>query len=114
MASLFTAASASLADQVRKPSPWAGALCQPQSGGNPGHRTVSCRHAANLPFAPKQAVVVKLRNPVQMNRIDCNYAAFPQAAESRHHHIAAGRESHSAIQRDRRFVALLSNPGCAQ
>src|ERR1700688_3745177 len=27
-------------------------------------------HAAKLPLSPKQAVVVKLRNPVEMNRVD--------------------------------------------
>src|SRR6266852_3785083 len=37
------------------------------------------RDTPKLALAPEQAVIVKLRNPVQVNRVDGNHSSLPQA-----------------------------------
>ena len=47
-----------------------------------------------------------------MDSVDRHHAALAQAAERGNHYIAAGRESHSAVEFNRRFVGLGANPFC--
>jgi hypothetical protein len=54
-------------------------------------------HAAKLPLSPQQAIVVKFRNPVEMNRVDRNHSAFSQTPESGYNYISAGRKSHRPV-----------------
>src|ERR1700722_5685793 len=41
----------------------------------PGIRPRHIRHAANLPLAPQQPIVIELRNTIEMNRVDGHHSA---------------------------------------
>src|SRR5579871_208721 len=67
-------------------------------------------HASNLALTPKQFIVVELRNAVEMNRVDRNHSAFPQARKRSHDHVAGRREGHRAIEFNGRLFGLVSHP----
>ena len=46
----------------------------------PGIGSRHVGHAAKLPFSPKQAVIVKLGNPVEVNRVNRNHSDLSQTA----------------------------------
>jgi hypothetical protein len=62
----------------------------------PGIEASHVGHAAKA-LSAQQAVVVKLGNPIQVNRIDCNHTTFSQTAQSGHDNISAGSKSHGAV-----------------
>ena len=63
----------------------------------PGIGASHVGHATKLPFSPEQTVVVKLGNPIQVNRVDRDHTTFSQTAQSGHDNISAGRKSHGAV-----------------
>jgi hypothetical protein len=66
--------------------------------------------AANLPLAPKQAVVIKFGDTVQVDGVDGNHAALSQAGQGRDYDIAAGSKRDGAIERYRRLFRLAPHP----
>src|ERR1039458_4812230 len=63
--------------------------------------SVSTRHVrdtAKLALAPQQAIVIKLRNAVQVNGVDGDHSSLSQAGESCDYDIATGSESHCTIE----------------
>jgi hypothetical protein len=68
------------------------------------------RDAADLPFSPKETIIVELRDSVQMNSVDGYDTAFPQASERSDNDIAAGRVSNRPVQWYRYFVFVTSDP----
>src|SRR5271157_2118518 len=65
---------------------------------------------ANLALAPEQAVVIELRNAIEVNGVDGDHTAFSQTGERSHHHISAGREGDGAIQFGRWLVSFGAYP----
>src|ERR1700730_10692034 len=76
----------------------------------PGIIASHVRDTSNLALAPKQAIVIELRNPVEVNGVDGYYSSFPQTATSRYDHIAARSEGHCAVKFYRRFIFLAAYP----
>src|SRR5208337_65370 len=79
--------------------------------------SVSTRHVGDTPqlaLAPQQAIVVKLRNPVQVNSVDGNHSSLSQTSERCYYHIATRSKSHGAVKLRGRPVGLTSDPNCAQ
>src|SRR5579864_1167531 len=68
-------------------------------------------HTAQLPLAPEQLVVIKLRNAIQVDGVDRNHPSFPQARKRRNHYVSAGRKGHGAIQLQGRLFGLTPDPG---
>ena len=52
-----------------------------------GIRTCHICDAADLALSPEQAIVVELRNPIQVDSVDRHYAAFPKASQRRNHDV---------------------------
>ena len=71
-------------------------------------------YAADLPFAPKQLVVVKRRHLVEVDSIDRHHAPLAQSRQGAHHYLAAGRKRDRPIQLYRRHLILFAHPGCAE
>ena len=71
-------------------------------------------HAAHLPFAPQQSVLIELRNAIQMDGVNGHNAAFAQTGQRGDHDISAGSEGNRTIQLHRRFVFLTAHPCCAE
>src|SRR5260370_5532717 len=67
-------------------------------------------NAANLALSPKQAIVVELRNPVEVNGVDGNHSSLPKTGKGRYDHIPAGGERHCAIKLYGRFILLAAYP----
>src|SRR5215469_10238774 len=80
--------------------------CQEVTGVRAGH----IGNASNLALPPKQRVVIKLRDAVEMDGIDRDHAAFPKASERGHHHIARRSEGHRAIEIDGWLFRFGSHP----
>ena len=55
-------------------------------------------NASHLALAPQQAIVIKLRNTIQMDRVDGNYTAPAQAGQGSENNVSAGREGHRAVE----------------
>src|SRR5271157_2503796 len=71
-------------------------------------------HAAQLAFAPQQAVVIELRHAVQVNCVDGDHTALSQAAQRGDHDVSARGECDGAVEFQRRLLGLTSHPGRAQ
>src|SRR6516165_5030126 len=71
-------------------------------------------HAAHLPLAPQEPVIIERWYAIEMNRIDGYHAAFAQRTQCRDDYIATGSKRHCSIQFDRRLVGLTAHPDCAQ
>src|ERR1700733_2208015 len=50
------------------------------------------RHAANLPLAPKQLVIIKRRHLVEVDGIDRDHSTFAQRRQGADDHLATGCE----------------------
>jgi hypothetical protein len=55
-------------------------------------------YATDLPFSPKQAIIIELGHAVEVNRIDRNDSALPQTTESRDDDISAGCKRNCTIE----------------
>src|SRR6185437_15209926 len=92
--------------------------CKPEFGSGPQKITrVVASHvgyAPDLAFAPEKSVVIELRNPIEMNRVDGNHTAFSQTRKGRNDHIAAGSEGHGAIELYGWLIRLGSHPRGAE
>src|ERR1035441_7456862 len=67
------------------------------------------RNAANLALPPKQMVVVKLGNAIEMDRVDGDDSSLAQTCEGSYHHVSAGRKGDGAVELDWRLVRFASN-----
>src|SRR6267143_3262417 len=76
----------------------------------PGIIASHVRDTSNLALAPKQAIVIELRNPVEVNGVDGYYSSLPQTAKSRYDHIAARGERHGAVKFYGGFIFLAAYP----
>lgn len=67
-------------------------------------------HTADLPFPPKQTVVIESWHLVQVDCIHRNNTAFPEARKRLDHHCAARRKGNRAIKLDGWPVLFCTNP----
>src|ERR1019366_9030991 len=62
------------------------------------------RNTANLALAPKQMVVVKLGNMIEMNRVNGDDSSLAQTCEGSDYNISAGCKGDGAVDLDWRLV----------
>src|SRR5258707_733290 len=68
------------------------------------------RNATNLPLAPKQRVVIELRDTIQMDSIDRHHAALAQRGERCDHHVTTGRKGDRTIEFHWRLLCFGADP----